>query len=91
MTEEKIQEITQLFIENPTLTAHEVENGYIFGAYGTNEHYKLEDIQTIKTLVSSRTEIPTESETPPSEENVNIEEVVNQILPPLEVPQEEII
>lgn len=48
MDNKKVQEILKLFIDKPELSANDVMLGYIFGTYGTNEHYNIDDIIKIK-------------------------------------------
>ena len=48
MEEKKIEEIRKVFAENPKLSADDVMMGYIFGPYGNNEHYVIDDIVAIK-------------------------------------------
>lgn len=53
MNDLKRQEIKNLIIslwdnyEDKTELAKNVENGYIFGEYGENEHYRIDDIVAI--------------------------------------------
>ena len=50
MNDKKQLEIKGLFIDNIDLTAKEVMEWYIFGAYAKNEHYNINDIVTIKKI-----------------------------------------
>lgn len=59
MTTQKIQEIAQIFVDNPHIKPIGVMYGYIFGIYWENEHYSVEEIQRIKdTVVSITTVVP---------------------------------
>jgi len=85
MTTEKIQEIAQLFVSNPELTAEEVMNGYIFWQYANNEHYLVWEIHAIKDTVQTLTApaVTDEQEItePPVEELVlSLKEVVANTL-----------
>ena len=87
MQTEKIQEIAELFINNPGLTADEVMNGYIFGIYAKDEHYNIDEIQDIKNTVVTLTalavvEAPVELEAPLEEPVIQptVEEIVQELL-----------
>lgn len=88
MQTQKIQEIAQLFIDNPELTPEAVMEGYIFGTYSNNEHYPIDEITNIKNTVVTLTtpevvETPVENPEPVIEPipEPTIEEAIQEILP----------